>query len=319
MKGLKVLVAAACAFSLVACGANDSGESATSGDVTTITHKLGETKVEGVPKRIVTIGNQWLDAAQALGVTPVGYVDNVAVMGGGKPVPWEPESLKDANKIQPGGNIVEQVAALNPDLILAASFAVDKPTYEKLNNQVAPTIVDLTQAQIDPWADQVRALGKVLHKQSEADKVIADVDAKIAAVGAKYPGLKGKTFLTCYLAGPSQLMIMADDKDGSAEMFVKLGMTVPPKLAAETGKGGRLALSPERLADLDADLLVCSAAPGQENAYKALPGYDNLPSVRKGSIAILDVLRISGLNQPTALSVPFLLGELEPFLANAAK
>lgn len=58
----------------------------------TVKHKLGETTVEGTPERVVTIGNQWLDASLALGVTPVGYADNVSILAGGQKVPWAPDS-----------------------------------------------------------------------------------------------------------------------------------------------------------------------------------------------------------------------------------
>jgi iron complex transport system substrate-binding protein len=308
-----VIVASSFALAAVSCG-SDTGSDSSSDGAVVIEHKRGEAKVEGVPTRIVAIGNQWLDSVQALGITPVGYIDNIAIVSGGKKVPWEPESLQKATALKPGGEMVEQIAQLSPDLILAPGFLVDQPTYDKLSS-LAPTITDLSDVEVDPWDKQVTALGKVLHKESEAEKVIAGVGEKIDAVAKKYPGLKGKSFLTCFLAGPTQLMVLADAKDGSSEMFVKLGMTVPEKLAQEAN-GARLALSPERLGELTADLVVATGAP---EPYQALPGYAELPSVQHGGIVFFSLVEISGLNQPTPLSVPYMLDKLDPTLANVAK
>ncbi|MRH91603.1 ABC transporter substrate-binding protein [Nocardia sp. SYP-A9097] len=296
-----------------ACGASD-GDSTGSGSVT-IKHVMGETTIDGTPNRVVTLGPQWFDAALALGVTPVGYL--VPGMTAATKVPWEPAIPESAKRIEATGDYVEQIAALEPDLILAPAFMADRTMYDKLS-KLAPTIDSLSSAQIDSWQDQVTALGKALRKESEAAKVIAEVDGKVDAVAAKHPGLTGKTFLTCMLTGPAQLMVLADPKDGSAEVFTRLGMTIPANIVHEAPSGGRLALSPERLSDLTSDLLVCGAMPSLEAKFKDLPGYHDLPAVRHGGISFVDVVAINAINQPTALSVPYVLEKLEPAFANIA-
>ncbi|MBF6125120.1 ABC transporter substrate-binding protein [Nocardia brasiliensis] len=313
-----VLLALGVAASAVACGSSDSTTESTA-EAVTIKHSFGETKVDGTPKRIVTLGNQWLDAVQALGVVPVGFIDNNAAVSGGAAMPWEPESLGQSKSLSLNGDLVEQIGALEPDLILVPGFQVDKAMYEKLS-KLAPTIGPVTAgAQIDSWADEVTVLGKVLHKQSDAEQVIATVNGKIDEVAERYPGLRGKTFLTCMLTAPTQLMVLADPKDGSAALFNKLGLSIPEHIAKEAPLGGRLALSPERLADLDANVLVCGAMPNLADKFKQLPGYAELPSVRSNSLAFVDVLTIGAINSPTALSVPYILEKLDPALAAAAK
>lgn len=301
----------------VACGSS-GGEGGDAAQSVAIEHSFGETKVDGKPKRVVALGNQWLDATQVLGVQPVGYIDNTMGVTGGV-APWEPESLKQSKSLSLGGDIVEQIGALEPDLILVPGYQVDKAMYEKLS-KLAPTIGPVTAgAQVDNWTDGVTALGKVLGKEAEANKVIADVQGQISTVGQRYPGLRGKTFLTCMLTAPSQLMVLADPKDGSAALFNQMGLSIPEHIAKEAPLGGRLALSPERLADLDANLLTCGAMPNLQDKFTQLPGYAELPSVRAGSFAMVDVVTISAINSPTALSVPYLLGKLEPALAATAK
>ncbi|AHH15672.1 putative ferric nocobactin-binding protein [Nocardia nova SH22a] len=299
----------------VACGSSD--DDANSGGSVTIDHSLGKTEIQGTPKRVVAIGNQWVETAVALGVKPVGYL--IPGAGPNASAPWLPAAQLEGSKaLTAGGDTVEQVAALEPDLILAPNYLMDKAMYEKFS-KLAPTVANVSGSQIDPWQDEVTALGKALHKDDEAKKVISDVDGKIDAVAAKYPKLKGKTFLTCLLSTPTQLMVLADPKDGSAQTFIRLGLTMPEKLVAEAPAGGRLALSPERLGDLSSDLLVCGAVPGMQEKFTALPGYSDLPSVRQGGLAFVDMTTINGINVPTALSVPYVLDKLEPTLANVAK
>ncbi|MEV0684016.1 ABC transporter substrate-binding protein [Nocardia sp. NPDC050378] len=308
-------LAGALAFGVVACGSTE--DEAGSGEAVTITHARGETTVTGTPKKIVALGNQWLDSTLALGVVPVGYIDNVSALSKSTP-PWTPDSLKSATALNTQGSVAEQVAALEPDLILADPFIADQKTYDDLS-KVAPTIPALTKDAVTPWQDQVTALGKVLHKESDATATIKKVDDKIAAITTANPGLKGKTFASTWLASPAQLMVLTDPDDGSAKVFTQLGMSIPANLTAQPANQGRLALSPERVDELTADLLLAGYSPGLDEKYRQLPGYADLPSVRKGSVVFLTTQEISAINQPSALSVPYMLDKLEPAFAAAAK
>ncbi|WP_433661683.1 ABC transporter substrate-binding protein [Nocardia sp. CA-128927] len=311
-----VAVAAALTLGLAACGS--SSDDAGSGDEpVTITHARGSTTVPSTPKKIVVLGNQWLDTTLALGVTPIGYVDNVATVSKSTP-PWEPKALENAKALNPVGNVAEQVAALEPDLILADPFVADQKTYDELS-KVAPTLPALGKDAVTPWPDLVTTLGKVLHKQDAATKVIADVDKKIDAIAQANPGLKGKTFATTWLASATQLMVVTDPNDGSSKLFTKLGMGIPKDLTDLPANQGRVALSPERADKLTADLLLAGYSPGLDEKYRQLPGYADLPAVRKGSVVFLTTQEISAINQPTALSVPYMLDKLAPAFATAAK
>jgi iron complex transport system substrate-binding protein len=310
------VLAGALTLGVAACGSS-SDDAETGGEPVTITHARGSTTVEGAPKKVVALGNQWLDTTLALGVTPVGYIDNIASASKSAP-PWQPTSLESAKSLNTTGNIAEQVAALEPDLILVDGYIADQKTYDDLS-KVAPTLPALTKETITPWQDQVTALGKVLRKQDTASRVIADVDAKVESVKKANPGLAGKTFVTTWLASAAQLMVLTDPNDGSSKIFTQLGLTIPKHLTDMPASQGRLALSPERVDELSADLLLAGYSPGLDEKYRQLPGYADLPAVKKGSVMFLTVQEISAVNQPTALSVPYMLAKLEPALANAAK
>lgn len=307
----------ALALTIGACGSGGGADPA-SGPAVTIEHSMGSTTITGVPQRIVALGSQWLDATESLGVTPVGYIDNVAMTTGGTPAPWEPATLKDAKQIDAKSDIVEQVAALRPDLILAPGFATDKQTYDQLS-KLAPTIPNLGTQQVEPWDKEVEIMGRILHKEDRAKQVVADVNSKIDALAQQNPGLKGKTFVTSFLASPTQLMVLADPKDGASALFERLGMQLPAHLVAEAGTAGRIALSPERLGDLDSDMLVITSPANLSDSVAQLPGYDQLPAVRKDAVAKVDLATGTGINVPTPLSIPYVLDKLTPALVNAAK
>jgi iron complex transport system substrate-binding protein len=116
----------------VACGSDDdatedSGPAgpAPAGDVPVeIEHALGTTTIDEAPERVVALGPADLDAALALGVEVVG----TASTGSGEGVtPWSADAdgerayevldvTGDALQVD-----LEEVAALEPDLILAAT------------------------------------------------------------------------------------------------------------------------------------------------------------------------------------------------------
>ncbi|MCX4093130.1 ABC transporter substrate-binding protein [Nocardia sp. alder85J] len=299
---------------LAGCGTSSDGTDSGAGAVT-IPHAFGQTSVPQVPKRIVAIGNQWLDAALALGVTPVGYLDNVAMVSKSRTA-WDPDTLGRATQLS-NNDLAESVAALDPDLILADGYYADEKMYTTFS-KIAPTLPALSKSMVTPWQDQTTALGKVLHKDADAAAIVAKVTGRIDALAQQYPGLHGKTFASTWLAGPSQLMVLIDPKDGSTSLFTALGLHIPEQLAALPSNGGRTQLSPERVDELQVDLLLAATSPGLADTYRHFPGYDNLPAVRKHAVAELDTQDIAGLNQPTALSLPYLLDKIEPALAAAA-
>ncbi len=76
---------------------------------------------------------------------------------------------------------VEEVAALEPDLILGAWQIASQNDYDTIS-AVAPTIGPLGDTGVDRWDEQVRVLGEVLGRTDDAERIIADRNAEIEAV-----------------------------------------------------------------------------------------------------------------------------------------
>ncbi|WP_406236270.1 ABC transporter substrate-binding protein [Nocardia sp. NBC_01009] len=312
-----VVLVGGLALGIVTYGPSSNDTEPGSGEPVTIAHARGTTTVEGSPKRVVALGNQWMDTALALGVTPVGYIDTAATVPNSTP-PWEPDSLRGATALNTTGNIAAQAAALKPDLILVDGLLADQQSYDELS-KIAPTLPALSNETVVPWRDQVTALGAVLRRTDRASKVIADVDKKVGTITQANPGLRGKTVASTWLASPAQLIVLTDPNTVAGQIFTQLGLGIPKNLADQPASQGRLALAPERVDELTADLLLAGYSPGMDETYRQLPGFRELPAVQKGAVAFLTIQELGGVNQPTALSVPYLLDKLQPAFANAAK
>jgi iron complex transport system substrate-binding protein len=303
---------------LAACGSDDSA--AESGDATkldspvTVEHRFGKTTIDTVPKRIVTIDLQWTDVMLAMGVEPVGYTVD-SLMPDSK-VPWQkPPSGAKALELTDGVP-VEQVLALNPDLVLG-SFSIDtEETYKLLSDRVPTVAGPPDNRQVTSWQDMVRTAGKFLNEPEKAEQVIKSVDDEVTGVAKELPGLKDRTFsLAQYIVGDS-MVIVADEKDGSSVFFQQLGMKLNPTVVSEGQKTGqaRVTVSTERADLLRADFLAFLVNGGDESDLSDIAGFDQLP----GTVAVLDYATVVGLNTPTPLSIPYALEKLKPFLEEAA-
>ncbi|MGH3357153.1 MAG: ABC transporter substrate-binding protein [Nocardioidaceae bacterium] len=321
MNQLRVLAPAlllALTAALSGCGSSDSDASAPPGEGVSVDHRFGTTSVDSPPQRIVTLDVQWTDVVLSMGVEPVGYsVDSL--MPEDEP-PWrtgtrsgEPLSLDD-------GVPVEEIAALDPDLIVGTYSIADQQTYDQLST-IAPTIAGSAQVDsVQSWQNLVTTAGSILHEPEEADRVVSSVERETERLAEDLPGLRGKTFaLAQYVVGDG-LTVVADENDGSSKLFQQLGMTLLPAVESEGEETGsaRVTVSTERVDLLASDFLAFLVNGGDESDLADLPGFDELPASRAGTAAVLDYATVVGINTPTPLSIPYVLDRLRPYLERAA-
>lgn len=320
-----VLLAALLAL-VAACGGSDGDAESTTttgagGDAgssaefepVTIEHLYGETEIAERPTRIVSLDTQWTDALLALDAPPAGYLADYNLPEG---FPWREDLLADSTEMTATDALpFEQIAALEPDLIVVSYFAQDEEDYEMLT-AIAPTVATLSENQVDTWQDITMAAGEILGETEQAQQVVDDVDGQVADLAAELPGLEGKTFaLVNYVKG-DKFYVVSDPADGAVVLFTQLGMEISPAIL-EAGKGasGRAEISLERTDLLDADLLLLLTN-GEDPS--SIPGYDQLPAVESGAAALLDYAQAVAVNTPTPLSIPWALEELRPQIEAAA-
>lgn len=272
---LAFMVAVLCAaFSL----ADARAESARS-----IESAYGPAKVEGTPKRIVTLSESALDTALALGLKPVG---TVAARGGDAVSVYLQEK---AGKISIVGTTreynLESILAQQPDLILAAN-GLDKEIYAKLS-KLAPTIV-APHSGLEDWRKNVRIYAQALNRGSEAEQALTELDGRIGALRAKLPAGITVSVARWNPQGP----ILMSSKVFTGQILSQLGLEAP---ALANGLGERPhsdVLSLENLSKIDGDWLFLATlnAKGQEtlDAARTQPAFTRLEAVKKGHAVPVD-------------------------------
>jgi ABC-type Fe3+-hydroxamate transport system substrate-binding protein len=310
---LVVLVAVGCGGS----GDDDgeAGESGGAGDGGTVSveHRYGTTEVPVRPERIVALDTQWTDVLLALDTPPVGYLAESTVDG---ELPWRGDRLDGITSIEATDSLpYEEIAELQPDLILVTYLATEQADYETLSD-IAPTIPTLTANQVDSWQDMARTAGTFLDAPDEAEALIDEVDGAVREVADELPGLDGKTFALVNFVPGDAFYVVADPEDGANVVFSQLGLELPQRLLdAADGVSGRVELSLEQAELLDSDVLVLFTNGAEPTD---IAGYNQLPAVTGGAVAVLELADVIGLNTPTPLSVPYALDLIRPALEAAA-
>lgn len=167
-----VLILAGCSNSNESAS-SDSNEQASGSDVREITHAMGTTKIEGTPKKIVTLYQGATDTAVAFGIKPVGVVES-----------WLEQPiynyLKDdlegvqiiGQETQPN---LEEIAKLKPDLIIASKIRHEE-IYDQLS-EIAPTVVHET---VFDYKGTVELMGQAMNEEEKAKEIISAWDERVA-------------------------------------------------------------------------------------------------------------------------------------------
>lgn len=142
-----------------------------------ITDAAGHTvEIPVDPQRIVVVDYNAVEELLALAVTPVGILYGA------------PDFLADSlTGITVVGNDdgqpnLEVVLQLKPDLIIAAAWWIDDTIYEQLT-QIAPTVM-IERENFTDWKHYLRNMGELLGRSEQAEQLLAEYDAHVAAVRA---------------------------------------------------------------------------------------------------------------------------------------
>jgi iron complex transport system substrate-binding protein len=143
------------------------------GETRIIQHTMGETAVSANPQRVVVLDGPMLDAALAVGITPVGAVTAFA----DEPFPAylgdQTEGIANVGQIQEPD--LERIVALEPDLILGTQFR-HEAIYDQLS-QIAPTVFSGIVGV--SWKDDFLVYTDAMNRSAEAEEIIAAYDARV--------------------------------------------------------------------------------------------------------------------------------------------
>lgn len=229
---------------LAGCSSGGSADKANaSGETRMVKHAMGETKISGTPKRIVTLFQGANDVVVALGVKPVGVVESWVQ----KPVyDYLRQDLEGVTQVgeetQPN---LEEIHKLKPDLIIATKSR-HEDIYAQLS-EIAPTVV--TDKLYD-WKETLNVAGDAMNAKDKAKQLLSDWDARVADFKQKMgTRLPIEVTITNFRADQVRIFYMGY----AGNILKELGFTRPP--GHDEDKWGVELTSKENIPDMNADMI----------------------------------------------------------------
>jgi len=304
--------------SLPGCVATGSRSDANAGGASrVIEHRYGSTEISSTPQRVVALGITDSDTLLALGVTPIALrpwtgVDTVG--------PWAANTLGDAEPTVLSSTeevSVEDIAALEPDLIVDVSDAVSKKRYDLLS-EVADTVVR-PEGYPDygvPWEVSTRLIGEAVGKPQQAATLVDEVKQRLADARAEHPELQGKTGVVV-LPNPEGGWWPYTPVDARGQFLADLGVELPSALAdLDDGSSFYVDVSEEQTDLLEADLVVVIEQPGQRRLTEGSELFQNLDAAKQGRVVYVTSKPLGyAMSYGTVLSIPWTIEALAPELA----
>lgn len=279
------------------------------------THKFGQTSVPQEPKRIVSLSFIGHDFLLSLGVRPIA----LRKWYGDYPFgvwPWSQKALGASKPEVMFGEInLEQIAALQPDLILGLWSGMTDKQYEVLS-QIAPTVAPEEQYGDfgTPWQQMTRTIGKAVGKSSEAEKAITDVKEKFAKIRADHPDWKGKSGSILW----GNVLGAYTSSDLRGRFVSQLGFEISKAVDEMGGEDlSYVTISRENLDPIDTDILIWMDAGTAAQHIKALPLRHITRAYREGREIIADPLMASALSHSSPLSLNYALDRIVPLIEAA--
>ncbi|AGP52089.1 iron siderophore-binding protein [Streptomyces rapamycinicus NRRL 5491] len=326
------LSAAALGVGLLAgCGsdsadeAGDDAPAAASGAFpVTVEHAFGSTKITKTPQRVVSVGYTDDQAMLALGVRPVGMVDQYPNPAGKQPDintqwPWVKDKWGDARpevvmKNGDSGPNYEKIAALRPDLIVAVYSEIDKAAYDKLS-RIAPT-VGRTKGEKEPfsapWQDNAVQIAKALGKEAEGTELVQGIQDKLDAAKKAHPKFADQTAVALSWYKNSVAPFTSTDVRG--RLVTGIGFGYQTKIDKAAGGKFFTVLSPERVDLVDVDRVFVINDKADQRALRKFQLFTNLDAVKKGKVSYLPDSEGpavgAAISQSTLLSLPYAIDEL---------
>lgn len=243
----------------------------------TLDTAYGEVEVNDDPERVVTLYEGALDTALVAGVTPLGAV---ATRGGQSVANYLQDDVPDIHIVGLVSELnIEQIVALQPDLILASS-RLPKEQYELLS-QLAPTVVPNTQGLApDAWKGEARLFGDALGQRDKVEEAITAVEERATELQDKVAaaGPKGAHLVRWMPRGP----LVMSTQLFSTGLLSAAGFDVSDEGLVKQGRPHSDPLSLEALSQIDGDWLFLATL--NEDGEQALATAKDSDAFRRLSV-----------------------------------
>ncbi|MDR2454806.1 MAG: iron-siderophore ABC transporter substrate-binding protein [Bifidobacteriaceae bacterium] len=257
----------------------------------TVETKFGAVTIPAEPRRIVALG--WGDAETvlALGGQPIAASDWQG-FGGEGVGPWSAGLYQEPPQILGTLELsYEEIAALEPDLILDTRSSGDEERYQRLA-AIAPTVgVPVGgDAYLTNTEQQVELISAALGKQEAGQALIDQLTEAFAAAAAAHPEWAGLSATAATRTSESWgAYVEGSDR---VDFLERLGFAQNPQIAAlpanEGALGFSVTLSSEQLDLFDADLIVAFPIWIESTEITEDPVWLEIPAVKAGHAVLID-------------------------------
>lgn len=233
--------------------------------------------VPAPPKRVVALSPSVVDVMYAVGAPPIARPSSATY-------PEQAKSLPSiGTSYQPN---LEQIAAQNPDFIIADAQIQDAQTIANLT-KFAPVFAIRVQSLADV-SSSVRLVGGVMGKAEEGEKVAKDLETKLQSLQGKLPP-ESERPKVLVMVGTTEAFWGAKPDSFAGDVIAKLGARNLVQAGPDTAPfPGFVSYSLEQIAVLDPDaILVISPAPNAPPTSRLLagnPAWSGLRAVRNNRV-----------------------------------
>lgn len=248
-----------------------------------IKHELGETSVEGTPKKVVVLEFSFVDALASVGLSPVGIADdgketNIVPALRSQIQPW----TSVGTRAQPN---LEIISSLEPDLIIA-DLKRHKDIYDKLS-KIAPTIVlKSLESSYQENLDSLAAIGSALDKADAMEQRLAQHKQKMAELAKQVP--QGESRKVAAAVVTDSLFNIHTGSAYTPGVLKAVGLT---SSIAGTAEAPYARVNLEQLVENDPDVIFVMASPTGKlitDEWASNPLWQNLKAVKAGAVYKVD-------------------------------
>lgn len=336
---LAITTTAALALSACATSTTSSSQSASSSSSSesnafpvTVKHIYGETVIDSAPTKIATVSWVNPDIVLALGVVPVGMAKDAWGQNANNSTDWKDAKLKalgaeiGSSKAPPqydeaDGINFEEIAKLQPDLIVAAYSGLTKEDYDKLS-KIAKVVGPVAANYTAPWQDSTLTIGQALGKEDAAKALIASVEKQLTDAGTANPVLKNTTYIAGNLEPATGGINIYTSGDNRSRFLASLGMTEAP--VVEKNKQGDSFFynwSAERANELVADVFFTWLPEGTTaDSITKDKLLGQIPAAKTGGLVAESSQAVTlAISASSPLSLPWALNKVVPNLVKGAE
>lgn len=248
----------------------------------TITHQLGTTDITGTPTKVVALEYSFIQALNAIGVTPVGIADDDQPARIEQLLGKKIDYTSVGTRLEPN---LELVASLQPDLIIADETR-HAAIYEQLS-AIAPTIVlNSWEGTYDEIKSAVVTIAEAMGDKAKGEAAVAAHEATMADLASKIPAGETRTFLLA-VANPDSFSLHTSNSF-TGSVFHALNLT--PAIEDPNAEATESAVGLERVVAVNPDVLLV-ATEGKATVFdqwKTNAAFQNISAVKNGLVFEVD-------------------------------